>query len=59
MSSVHFAGTEVTGRRFMAVGHGFTIARFGFPPCGDADVAAKSVKDATQMMVDGLRKYLL
>lgn len=49
------AGTEVTGRRFMGVGHGYSMPRYGL---GKTPEARQRAEEAQVMMIEGLRKYL-
>lgn len=49
------AGTEVIGRRFLGVGHGYSMPRYGL---GKTEEARQRAEEAQVMMVDALRKYL-
>ena len=49
------AGTEVTGKRFLGVGHGYSMPRYGL---GTTPEAVARAEEAQAMMVDALRKYL-
>lgn len=49
------AGVMTSGRRFMGVGHGYSMPRYGL---GETEQAQAAAAECRAIMVDALRKYL-